>query len=59
MPLDPKTQLEQDAADRIYAETSYLEEPAPAEAMAAPLVPDPDEPHESEDPTDEELSRRA
>lgn len=58
MPLPKQMQLEQDAADRMYAENSYINEPTAAEAMAIPLEPDEDEPHEAEAPSAEELEHR-
>ena len=58
MPLDPKTQREQDAVDEFFATNSYLNEPSPDDALNEPVEPDPDEPHESEVPKSEELERR-
>lgn len=58
MPLDPKTQAEQDSADEFYATNSYVDEPSPEDALDEPVESDPDEPHESEVPDAEELERR-
>lgn len=60
MPLPEKMQLEQEAANRSYAENSYIEEPSARDAVVASRCdPDPDEPHEAEDPNQAELDRRA
>ena len=58
MPLSREIQREEDAALAFDAEHSYIDAPTWEEIKHKPCDPDPDEPHESESPSEEELKRR-